>query len=129
MSEDNQPYEIGRGRPPKHTRWQRGQSGNPSGAKKRRTVIDELTEILDEELETVVDGEPTVMTGRRMVARRLFVLAAKGDMRAVTLVLANDNAKADEGEAEVLREQEGLLERFTQRVLRRKKLERGGSHD
>ena len=129
MANDRDDYEIGKGRPPKHTRWKRGQSGNPSGAKKRRTLIDELTEILDEELETVVDGEATVMTGRRVVARKLFVMAAKGDMRAVTLVLANDNAKAEEGEDEVLRDQEGLIERFTQRYLRRKKLERGDSHD
>jgi hypothetical protein len=129
MANDRDDYEIGKGRPPKHTQWKRGQSGNPSGAKKRRTLIDELTEILDEELETVVDGEATVMTGRRVVARKLFVMAAKGDMRAVTLVLANDNAKAEEGEAEVLREQDGLIERFAQRYLRRKKLEHGGSHD
>ena len=50
-------------------------------------------------------------------------------MRAVTLVLANDNAKFEEGEAEVLRGQDGLLERFTQRLLRRKKLEGGGRDD
>jgi hypothetical protein len=27
-------YEIGYGRPPKHTRWKKGQSGNPFGRKK-----------------------------------------------------------------------------------------------
>ena len=129
MANDRDDYEIGKGRPPKHTRWKRGQSGNPSGAKKRRTLIDELTEILDEEIDTVVDGETTVMTGRRVVARKLFVMAAKGDMRAVTLVFANDNAKTEEGETEVLREQDGLIERFAQRYLRRKKLEPGGGHD
>ena len=129
MDSGGDDYEIGKGKPPKHTQWKRGQSGNPSGAKKRRTLIEELTDILDEELETVVDGETTVMTGRRIVARKLFVMAAKGDMRAVTLVLANDNAKTEGDEAEVLREQEGLLARFAQRYLRLKKLERGDSDD
>ena len=128
MDSSGDDYQIGKGRPPKHAQWKPGQSGNPSGAKKRRTLIEELTDILDEELETVVDGETTLLTGRQVVARKLFVMAAKGDMRAVTLVLANDNAK-EEDEAEVLREQEGLIERFAQRYLRRKKLERGGSDD
>ena len=84
---------------------------------------------LDEEIEAAVEGVPATMTMRRAVVRTLLVRAVKGDMRAVTLVLANDNAKPEEGEAEVLRGQDGLLERFTQRLLRRKKLEGGGRDD
>ena len=28
-------YEVGRGRPPKHTRWKKGQCGNPNRIRKR----------------------------------------------------------------------------------------------
>ena len=27
-------YKIGKGRPPRHTRWEKGTSGNPGGKKK-----------------------------------------------------------------------------------------------
>ena len=124
--EGTEDYAVGKGRPPRHSQFRKGQSGNPSGIKKRRTLLDELVEALDEEIEAAVEGVPTTMTMRRAVVRTLLVRAVKGDMRAVTLVLANDNAKFEEGEAEVLRGQDGLLERFTQRLLRRKKLEGGG---
>ncbi len=29
-------YEVGHGKPPKHTRWKKGQSGNPNGRSKGR---------------------------------------------------------------------------------------------
>ena len=31
ISEDNRDYEVGRGKPPVHTRFKKGQSGNPRG--------------------------------------------------------------------------------------------------
>ena len=31
MSEDKRDYEVGRGKPPVHTRFKKGQSGNPRG--------------------------------------------------------------------------------------------------
>ena len=123
--EGTEDYAVGKGRPPRHSQFRKGQSGNPSGIK-NAALLDELVEALDEEIEAAVEGVPTTMTMRRAVVRTLLVRAVKGDMRAVTLVLANDNAKFEEGEAEVLRGQDGLLERFTQRLLRRKKLERRG---
>jgi len=129
MGDDNDDYEVGRGRPPKHTQFVKGQSGNPSGTKKRRTFLDELAEGLDEEVEGGVAGVPTMMTMRRAAARALLIQAVKGNMRAMALVIANDNAKAEEPEAEVLKEQQGLVDRFVQRYLRRKKLESGGRDD
>jgi hypothetical protein len=68
------------------------------------------------------------MTVRRVIARAIAVKAMKGELRAVTLVVANDNERGGEDE-DVLPGQEGLLERFAQRFLRREKLEGGGSHD
>ena len=39
-------YEVGRGKTPKHTRWKKGQSGNPKGrpkgSKNTRTIVNEV---------------------------------------------------------------------------------------
>jgi hypothetical protein len=42
MSEEHeeQDYQVGYGRPPKHSRFRKGQSGNPGG-KRRRNVLKE----------------------------------------------------------------------------------------
>jgi uncharacterized protein DUF5681 len=32
----DRPYEVGRGKPPKHTQFKKGQSGNPKGRRRRR---------------------------------------------------------------------------------------------
>lgn len=34
MSDDDKPYEVGYRKPPKHGRFQKGQSGNPRGRPK-----------------------------------------------------------------------------------------------
>src|SRR5688572_29020773 len=50
---------VGYKSPPKHTRWKKGQSGNPKGRKKRRIVNDLRTlfdEILAEEIKTREGG-------------------------------------------------------------------------
>jgi Family of unknown function (DUF5681) len=50
-------YVVGKYRPPVHTRWQPGQSGNPSGRPKGRlNVKTELKELLRKKI-TIRDGE------------------------------------------------------------------------
>ena len=46
MSAPDDAYEVGYGRPPKETRWKKGQSGNP-GPKKRRPAAVATVEIID----------------------------------------------------------------------------------
>ncbi|MDP4026661.1 DUF5681 domain-containing protein [Methylobacterium sp. NEAU 140] len=81
-------YEVGYGRPPKHTRFRPGQSGNPKG---RRKGVRNLKGVLEEELFrpiTVQEG------GRRrtvpilaVVVRQALAKAAKGETRALTPLL------------------------------------------
>jgi hypothetical protein len=81
-------YEVGKYRPPVHTRWQPGQSGNPSGRRKgRRNVKTELMEVLSKQI-TIRDGE----TERKLTLHAANVLAhaikgAKGDVRSAGLFL------------------------------------------
>jgi hypothetical protein len=36
MADDQQDYKVGPGRPPLHTRFRKGQSGNPGGRSKKK---------------------------------------------------------------------------------------------
>ncbi len=56
---DKPPYEVGRGRPPVHSQFKAGQSGNPSGRpKRRRSFKCDLIAALDA-LTTGANGETT----------------------------------------------------------------------
>jgi Family of unknown function (DUF5681) len=79
-------YAIGKGRPPVHTQWQSGQSGNPKGRPKgRRNVTSDLKKIASKAI-AVRDGE----TEHRLSLAAANLLAhgvkgAKGDPRSSTL--------------------------------------------
>jgi len=81
-------YVVGKYRPPVHTRWKPGQSGNPSGRRKgRRNVKTELKEVLSNQF-TFRDGE----TKRKLSLPGANVFAhaikgAKGDVRSARLFL------------------------------------------
>jgi hypothetical protein len=49
-------YEVGYGKPPKHTRFQKGKSGNPSGKRKRPPTV---AEVLDRHLSRKIVVTPT----------------------------------------------------------------------
>jgi hypothetical protein len=81
-------YVVGKYRPPVHTRWQPGQSGNPSGRPKGRlNVKTELKELLRKKI-TIRDGE----TERKLSLPAANIVAhgfkgAKGDVRSTALYL------------------------------------------
>jgi Family of unknown function (DUF5681) len=81
-------YAVGKCRPPLHTRWPRGQSGNPSGRPKGRlNVNSEIKELLRKKV-TIRDGE----TERKLSLPAANILAhaikgAKGDVRSTRLFL------------------------------------------
>jgi len=83
-------YPVGKYRPPVHTRWQPGQSGNPTGRPKGRpNVKTELKRVVSK-LVTIRDGE----TEQKLSLLAANVLAhavkgAKGDVRSARLFLDN----------------------------------------
>lgn len=118
-------YEVGKRKPPKHTRYKKGQSGNPKGRPKgAKNVATDLAEEASE-LVAVREGDRVIKVSKqRVMIKALFNKAMKGDVRAATTVLAmtqkiGDQAGADLAAPELQLDEEALLEFLTQRAARR----------
>lgn len=91
MSAGDSNYTVGPGRPPLHTRFQKGQSGNPSGkpgpAKlARQRFRRAICAALDGETADLKDARPRVTLDA--MVRRLMLDAADGNMVAMRLILS-----------------------------------------
>ena len=79
-------YSVGYGKPPKHTQFQPGQSGNPKGRPPdSRNLKRVLREIATETTEVIVNGERVTMSVQEALMRGLVMKALKGDRFAMRL--------------------------------------------
>ena len=79
-------YQVGRGRPPRSTRFKPGQSGNPSGRpKKPPSFRGELMAELGEPVSST-DKEP--ISKQRALIRTLVALALAGNLRAMSVLVS-----------------------------------------
>jgi hypothetical protein len=80
-------YEVGYGKPPRHTRFTKGQSGNPrgrpSGAKNLKTL---LSEALNERVMVTENGRPRKVTKRQAIITQLVNRSATADFRAIKIL-------------------------------------------
>lgn len=92
-------YEVGYAKPPAHTRFRPGQSGNPKGRAKRtkgtRAIAREALDLLVPVLEK---GIRRKKTAREIAFRKLAEKAVGGDIKALSFLLAAANEEADAGE-------------------------------
>jgi uncharacterized protein DUF5681 len=89
MPPDKEPdYEVGYGKPPRHTRFTKGQSGNPRGrppgAKNLRTL---LSEALNETVIVAENGGRRKVTKRQAIITQLVNRSATADFRAIKILL------------------------------------------
>lgn len=80
---ENEPYKVGYGRPPKHTQFKTGQSGNPTG--RRFKPLNVKNEIRRQFLEkaAVRNGSKTQYVTRiNLLVNRLITNGIKGDTRS-----------------------------------------------
>lgn len=106
-------YTIGRGRPPKHTRWKKGQTGNPGRIRRRKSLdAAKLVEAAFRKRIYVTEGgERKRMTVFEAIVLQLWTKAVKANTRAMRVYLQyQDYAlanSADGGlEVRVIRDEE-----------------------
>jgi hypothetical protein len=107
---DDGSYVVGKGKTPVHTRWQKGQSGNPRGKKKGTPNTDTIIIDLMETPITVktASGERK-MSRKAALFQRMWEMAAKGDLKAAKFLFDRySEAQGRRPETEV--EDEGLSE-------------------
>lgn len=91
MTTPDSSYEVGYGRPPSHSQFKSGQSGNPRGrppgSKNLQTI---LREELDQKVQVTENGQPKLMTKRRVAVRQQVDKAVKGDPKAFSVLVKLD---------------------------------------
>ena len=92
-------YEVGYGKPPRETRFAKGQSGNPrgrpSGAKNFKTL---LSDALNEPVIVTENGGRRKVTKRQAIITQLVNRSATPDWRAIKILL--DLVRDIEGQTE-----------------------------
>lgn len=78
-------YEVGYGRPPKHTQFKKGQTGNPKGRKKgARGFKTDLKAEMNARVEITENGKKAKVTKQQLLVKQLTTKALKGDVRAIS---------------------------------------------
>ena len=82
-------YEVGYRRPPRHTRFRPGRSGNPKGRPKRKPVpiAECINEILDAPIVYQEGGRARTTTRQELSLRVLVARAVAGDISAAENLL------------------------------------------
>ena len=84
MSDTPKDYEVGYGKPPKHTQFKQGQSGNPKGRPKHaRGLKTDLRDELSGRITITENGKTITLTKQRLMVKQLTNAAMKGDLRAI----------------------------------------------
>src|SRR3984893_9200519 len=103
-SDGERDYEVGYAKPPRHTRFELGRSGNPRG---RPGGSKNLSTLLSEALKEPVIG--VEKSRRRKIAKRQAIItqlvnrSAKADLKAIQILLTmlrDIEARADPGSAD-----------------------------
>jgi hypothetical protein len=96
MSEPPSDDQVGYRKPPRHSRFKKGQSGNPRGRPKGSESAARLTRrILDEKIVIRENGKRRRITRREAMLKQLANKGVMGDLRSIREVLNLDAAGAE----------------------------------
>ena len=89
MSAQQDDDDVGYGRPPKRTRWKKGQSGNPGRQypAHSKSTVEMIDKFFLKPVEVTVDGETKVISTLEAIVMQLWLKEVSGDQRALKVRL------------------------------------------
>jgi len=122
---DDGDYPVGFCRPPRHTRFRPGQSGNPRGRPKgAKNVATALEQELNARVNITENGKRRRVAKRTVIAKHLVNSAAQGDLKAMSVLfnqlrpIETQSAGPITGEPPSREEDRLVMESIKERVLR-----------
>ena len=104
-SDGERNYEVGYGKPPRHTRFQKGRSGNPTGRPRgKKNLATLLSDALDEPVIVVENGRRKKISKRQAIITQLVNKSASADLKATQILLAmlrDIESRADPGSDDI----------------------------
>ena len=124
-------YEVGYGKPPRHTRFTKGQSGNPRGrargAKNLKTL---LIDTLNELVVVAENGRRRTIHKRHAFIKQIVNHALKGDWRAAKLLIDTLQRIEDRAEPEASESSFGAADaKVIAQLMTRLRGKKSGSDD
>lgn len=114
-------YEVGYGRPPRHSRFKPGESGNPKGRpKEARNLATELELELKSGVTVREDGASRRVSKRKAVIKALVLKAMRGDTRAIAQVsdmTERADAATSSSSGDLTGDEVAILRRYGPKVL------------
>ena len=123
MSNDD--YEVGYGKPPKHTQFTKSRSGNPKGRPKGSNNFGtDVKRTLKAPVRLTEGGSPKTVSTQEAALLRLRAKALIGDARALDRLLAlaqvyNDEQLVSDASQQITAKDAEILEAYNERLLRR----------
>jgi hypothetical protein len=86
MADSASDYQVGPGRPPLHTRFKKGESGNPGG-RRAKSLPALLAAALNETVVVTIDGRRRTITKREAIVTQMVDKSASADLRATKMLI------------------------------------------
>lgn len=80
-------YEVGYRKPPVHSRFPKGKSGNPSGRPRKKTLAEVVDAALHEPVVVTENGKRKTITKLEAMTKQLVNKGASGDARVAKMLM------------------------------------------
>src|SRR5467141_3613093 len=118
MADSESGYQVGPGRPPLHTRFKKGQSGNPGG-RSTKSLPALLADALNETVVVTIDGRRRTVTKREAIVTQMVDKSANADLQATKMLInMMKDVEHKAGDAAPPRELRRLVQQFVARLRR-----------